>query len=82
LAQGAGQAAGGEKENNSGEKLAKAILLKSCTTHGVVSGRGTGGSAVAVFGEPITRTGAGNFLAEGWRCRKHYDGDHKKPGCK
>src|SRR5215469_15012590 len=59
LAQGAWQAAGGVKENNFGEKSANAILLKSCTTQGVVAGRGTGGSAVAVLGEPITRPGAG-----------------------
>jgi hypothetical protein len=42
-----------------GEKSAKAKLLKSVTTHGVVSGRATGGSAVAVLPEPITKPGGG-----------------------
>src|SRR5215471_8901606 len=64
FAHGPGQDAGGVKENNLGEKSAKAILLKSCTTQGVVCGRGTGGSAVAVFGEPITNPGAGMACAE------------------
>jgi hypothetical protein len=38
--------------NGFGEKSAKARLEKSCTAHGVVAGRGTGGSAVAVLDEP------------------------------
>lgn len=59
LAHGPGHAAGGVKENNLGEKFAKAILLKSETTHGVVPGRGTGGSAVAVLADPICKPGGG-----------------------
>src|SRR5581483_5847757 len=59
LAHGPGQSAGGANENGLGEKSAKAKLLNSVTTHGVVLGRGTGGSAVAVLPEPITRPGGG-----------------------
>lgn len=59
LAHGPGHAAAGAKENNFGEKSLKAMLLKSGTTQGVVSGRGTGGSAVAVLAEPICEPGAG-----------------------
>jgi hypothetical protein len=47
-----------------GEKSAKAKLLKSVTTQGVVSGRATGGSAVAVLAEPITNPGGGIGWAE------------------
>src|SRR5215471_9460812 len=54
LAHGPGQPAGGRNEKNLGEKLAKAMLLKSSTTHGTVFGRGTGGSANAVLADPIT----------------------------
>src|SRR5215471_12960514 len=54
LAHGPGQPAGGRNVKNLGEKLLKAMLLKSSTTHGVVSGRGTGGSANAVLADPIT----------------------------
>src|SRR6185312_1793640 len=63
LAQGPGQPAGGVNENGLGEKSAKAKLLNSVTTHGVVFGRGTGGSAVAVLAEPITRPGGGIVCA-------------------
>jgi hypothetical protein len=62
LAQGPGHA--GEKENGLGEKSAKAKLLNSVTTHGVVLGRATGGSAVAVLPEPITDPGGGIGWAE------------------
>src|SRR3954447_4974965 len=62
LAHGPGHA--GVKENGLGEKSAKAKLLKSVTTHGVVSGRATGGSAVAVLAEPITSPGGGIGWAE------------------
>src|ERR1043166_2551805 len=64
FAQGPGQPAGGVKVNGLGLKSAKTSLLKSVTTHGVVSGRGTGGSAVAVLADPITRPGAGMFCAK------------------
>src|SRR5215467_457425 len=64
FAHGPGQDAGGANENNLGEKFAKAILLKSCTTQGVVRGRGTGGSAVAVLGEPICKPGSGMACPE------------------
>ena len=62
LAHGPGHA--GVKENGLGEKSAKAKLLKSVTTQGVVSGRAMGGSAVAVLAEPITSPGAGIGWAE------------------
>jgi hypothetical protein len=62
LAHGPGHA--GVKENGLGEKSAKAKLLNSVTTQGVVSGRGTGGSAVAVLAEPITSPGGGIGWAE------------------
>ena len=42
-----------------GEKSAKAKLLNSVTTHGVVFGLAIGGSAVAVLPEPITNPGGG-----------------------
>jgi hypothetical protein len=62
LAHGPGHA--GVKENGLGEKSAKAKLLKSVTTQGVVSGRATGGSAVAVLAEPIINPGGGIGWAE------------------
>src|SRR6476646_330327 len=62
LAQGPGHA--GVKENGLGEKSAKAKLLNSVTTQGVVSGRAIGGSAVAVLPEPITNPGDGMGWAE------------------
>src|SRR5579864_157528 len=62
LAHGPGQA--GVKENGLGEKSAKAKLLNSVTTQGVVLGRATGGSAVAVLPEPITNPGGGIGWAE------------------
>src|SRR5215469_397425 len=64
LLHGPGQPAGGVKVNEWREKSAKTKLLKSWTTHGVVSGRGTGGSAVAVFAQPITRPGGGMVWAD------------------
>src|SRR5215472_6880857 len=64
LAHGPGQPAGGTNGKNLGEKLLKAMLLKSSTTHGTVSGRGTGGSAVAVLADPITSPGGGIGCAE------------------
>src|SRR5579859_7826564 len=54
----------GVKENGLGEKSAKAKLLNSVTTQGVVLGRATGGSAVAVLAEPITNPGGGISWAE------------------
>jgi hypothetical protein len=62
LAHGPGHA--GVKENGLGEKSAKEKLLNSVTTQGVVSGRATGGSAVAVLAEPITNPGGGIGWAE------------------
>src|SRR5690349_19542705 len=62
LAHGPGHA--GVKENGLGEKSAKAKLLNSVTTQGVVSGRAMGGSAVAVLAEPITNPGGGIGWAE------------------
>jgi hypothetical protein len=62
LAHGPGHA--GVNENGLGEKSAKAKLLNSVTTQGVVSGRATGGSAVAVLAEPITNPGGGIGWAE------------------
>jgi hypothetical protein len=62
LAHGPGHA--GVNEKGLGEKSAKAKLLKSVTTQGVVSGRATGGSAVAVLPEPITKPGGGIGCAE------------------
>jgi hypothetical protein len=59
LAQGPGHAAGGVKENNFGEKSANAMFVNRDTTHGVVAGRGTGGSAVAVFADPICNPAEG-----------------------
>jgi hypothetical protein len=47
-----------------GEKSAKAKLLNSVTTQGVVLGRAMGGSAVAVLPEPITSPGGGIGWAE------------------
>lgn len=64
LAHGPGQAAGGVTEKGLGEKSAKATLLNSVTTQGVVLGRGTGGSAVAVLPEPITNPGEGMGWAD------------------
>jgi hypothetical protein len=52
LAHGAGQPAGGVKLNSFGEKSAKVRPAYSGTTHGVVLGTATGGSATAVFDEP------------------------------
>jgi hypothetical protein len=54
----------GLKENGLGEKSAKAKLLNSVTTQGVVLGRAIGGSAVAVLPEPITSPGGGMGWAE------------------
>jgi hypothetical protein len=62
LAHGPGHA--GVNENGLGEKSAKAKLLNSVTTQGVVLGRATGGSAVAVLPEPITSPGGGIGWAE------------------
>src|SRR5579863_7014411 len=62
LAHGPGQA-GGVKEKDFGEKSANAMALKSGTTHGVLSGRGTAGSAVAVLADPITSPGGGMVCA-------------------
>jgi len=62
LAHGPGHA--GVKENGLGEKSAKAKLLNSVTTHGVVTGRAMGGSAVAVLPDPITNPGGGIGWAE------------------
>src|SRR6185312_1649387 len=64
LAHGPGQPAGGVNENGLGEKSAKATLLNSVTKQGGVSGRVSGGSAVAVFPDPITRPGDGIVWAE------------------
>src|SRR5690348_5370748 len=61
---GPGQSAGGVKVNGLGLKSAKTSLLKSVTTHGIVSGRGTAGSAVAVLADPITRPGTGMLCAK------------------
>src|ERR1700688_1095075 len=52
FAHGRGQAAGGANWYGFGEKSAKLTPVKSGTTHGVVRGRGTGMSAVAVFELP------------------------------
>src|SRR5579862_3023200 len=57
FAQGPGQAAGGVYENVFGLKSANCRFENSCTVQGVVGGRGTGGSAVTVFGEPIVGAG-------------------------
>jgi hypothetical protein len=54
----------GVNENGLGEKSAKAKLLNSVTTQGVVLGRAMGGSAVAVLPEPITNPGGGIGWAE------------------
>src|SRR4029077_8422600 len=62
LAHGPGHA--GVKENGLGEKFAKATLLNSVTTQGVVLGRAMGGSAFAVLAEPITNPGDGIGWAE------------------
>jgi hypothetical protein len=64
LAHGPGQPEGGVKENGLGEKSANATLLNKETTQGVVVGRGTVGSAVAVLAEPITSPGGGMVCAE------------------
>src|SRR5579864_408240 len=63
FAQGPGQAAGGVYENVFGLKSANCRFENSCTVQGVVGGRGTGGSAVTVFGEPIV--GAGGVAEPG-----------------
>src|SRR5260370_36831731 len=65
LAQGPSQAAGGVKVKGLGEKSAKTSLVKSGTTHGVVSGRGTGGSAGAGVVGPIPRPRGGRLCAVG-----------------
>jgi len=59
LAHGPGHADGGVKVKNFEEKSANGMLEKSWTVQGVVPGRGTGGSAVAVLAEPICNPGAG-----------------------
>jgi hypothetical protein len=64
LAQGPGHPEGGVKENGLGEKSAKAKLLNKVTTQGVVLGRASAGSAVAVLPEPITSPGGGIGWAE------------------
>jgi hypothetical protein len=64
LAHGPGQPEGGVKENGLGEKSANATLLNKGTMQGVVLGRGTAGSAVAVLAEPITSPGGGMVCAE------------------
>jgi hypothetical protein len=64
LAHGPGQPVGGKNVKNLGEKLLKAMLLKRSATHGTVSGRDTGGSAVAVLPDPITSPGDGIGCAE------------------
>src|SRR5216684_1737424 len=56
FAHGPGQSLGGAYANSFGVKSANLKSLKSCTTQGLVRGRGTGGSAVAVFGDPISRS--------------------------
>src|SRR5689334_20912454 len=52
FAHGAAQPAGGVKLNSLGVKSANVSPANSGTTHGVVAGTATGGSAVAVLGEP------------------------------
>src|SRR5947207_11957309 len=52
FAHGAAHPAGGVKLNGLGEKSANWTPANSGTTHGVVAGTATGGSAVAVLGEP------------------------------
>src|SRR5215475_12528223 len=52
FAHGAEQPAGGVKLNGLGVKSANWTPANSGTTHGVVAGTATGGSAVAVLGEP------------------------------
>src|ERR1043166_8476966 len=52
LAHGPAQPAGGAKLNGFGEKSANWTPENSGTTHGAVAGTATGGSAVAVLGEP------------------------------
>src|SRR5215472_11174503 len=64
LAHGPGQPAGGTNGKNLGEKLLKAMLLKSSTTHGTVFGRGTEGSANAVLADPITSADDGVDCSE------------------
>src|SRR5215471_3169204 len=64
LAHGPGQPAGGRNVKNLGEKLLKAMLLKSSTTHGTVFGRGIGGSANAVLADPITSPDDGLGFSE------------------
>src|SRR5215469_5015400 len=54
--QGPGHPVGGAYSNSLGAKSSNLKLLKSCTTHGVVRGRRTNGSAVAVFGESISKS--------------------------
>src|SRR5690242_6300557 len=52
FAHGPAHPAGGATLNSLGEKSANVTPENSGTTHGTVSGTVTGGSAVAVFGEP------------------------------
>src|SRR5258706_15187063 len=52
FAHGAEQPAGGANVNSLGEKSANVTLVNSGTTHGVVFGTATGGSAVAVLADP------------------------------
>src|SRR6266702_7009880 len=63
LAHGPGQPAGGAKENAWSEKSANTNPVNNGTTQGVVAGRVTGGSAVAVFADPITSPGGGIVCA-------------------
>src|SRR5260221_2685102 len=63
LAQGPGQSVGGVKENAWREKSAKTKFVNSGTTQGVVAGRVTGGSAVAVLADPICNPGGGIVCA-------------------
>jgi len=63
LAHGPGQPAGGVKENAWSEKSANTKPVNNGTTQGVVPGRVTGGSAVAVFADPITSPGGGIVCA-------------------
>src|SRR5579864_9634830 len=53
FAHGPGQSAGGVKLKGTGSKLSNSALFRSWTMQGVVDGRGTVGSAVTVFEEPM-----------------------------
>src|SRR5882762_10379045 len=64
LTHGPGHDKGGVNENGLGEKSAKVKLLNSVTSQGVVSGRVTGGSAVAVLAEPMASPGGGMTCVE------------------